>query len=124
MQPAPMVPCMKCQTPIPYGAGVCPRCGQRYMMAPPGGQDLGNDAAMRALLPVGRTALSIIAGYVGIVVLVFFPLAPIALILGILAVLDLKKKPNMHGMGRAVFAIVMGSAGTALLAALLIKYKL
>jgi hypothetical protein len=83
------------------------------MMAPPGGHRIGDDAGMRALLPVGRTALSIIAGYVGLLCLVLFFLGPIALLLGILAIVDLKKKPGSHGMGRAVFAIVMGTLGTA-----------
>jgi hypothetical protein len=114
---------MKCQSPIPYGSAACPSCGQRYMMAPPGGQRLGDDAGMRALLPVGRTALSIVAGYLGLVCLVFFFLGPIALLVGILAVRDLKRQPGMHGMGRAIFGIVMGSLGTAVLL-LLIAVKI
>ena len=35
--------------------------------------------------------------------------APFALITGILAVLDIKKNPEKHGMGRAIFGIVMGT---------------
>jgi hypothetical protein len=75
---------------------------------------------MRALLPVGRTPLSIVAGYVGLTSLLCLP-APLALAIGIWAVVDLKKKPGMHGMGRAVFGIVMGGLGTATLLVGLIK---
>ena len=38
--------------------------------------------------------------------------SPLVLAVGIWAVIDLKKKPGMHGMGRAVFGIVMGAIGT------------
>jgi hypothetical protein len=39
---------------------------------------------------------------------VLFLPAPIALVLGIVAVRDIKKHPERHGMGRAVFGLVMG----------------
>jgi hypothetical protein len=97
----------------------CTRCG---FVNPPGPQqqaclqcgtpfDLGADPAMRAILPVGRTPLSIVAGYLGLFSVLCLP-APLALGIGIWAVVDLKKKPGMHGMGRAVFGIVMGAIGT------------
>ena len=76
---------------------------------------------MRALLPVGRTALSIIAGYLGLAAVLCFP-APIALGVGIWAIFDLKKKPGLYGMGRAVFGVVMGAIGTlALLAGVVMR---
>ncbi len=34
--------------------------------------------------------------------------APIALLLGILAIRDIRRSPHKHGMGRAVFGLVMG----------------
>ena len=37
-----------------------------------------------------------------------------ALVLGILAIRDLKKHPEKHGMGRAVFGLVMGILFSAL----------
>ncbi len=70
---------------------------------------------MRMLLPVGRSLLAIFAGYAGLFAVLFIP-APIALILGILAVVDLKKHPDKLGMGRAVFAIIMGVIFSTLLA--------
>jgi hypothetical protein len=72
---------------------------------------IGDDAVMRAILPVGRTALSIIAGYLGLAAIVCVP-APIALGVGIWAIVDLRRRPGTHGMGRAVFGVVMGALGT------------
>jgi len=85
---------------------------------PAGQTPLGQDAGVRMLLPVGRSVWSILAGYLGLfsVLLVF---APPALICGVVAIFDIRKsklgpKPKF-GMGRAVFGIVMGSAGTLVL---------
>ena len=86
--------------------GVCQQCGLPLT--------IGADPVVRALIPVGRTALSIVAGYLGLTVLLCAP-SPLALAVGIWAVIDLKKRPGMHGMGRAVFGIVMGAVGTAVL---------
>ena len=38
--------------------------------------------------------------------------APFALATGIVAVLDIMHNPKKHGMGRAIFGIVMGVLGT------------
>ena len=66
-----------------------------------------DDPAMRFVLPVHTSGLSIAAGYVGLISVLCFP-APIALILGILALRHLKRNPKLYGHGRAIFAIVMG----------------
>jgi hypothetical protein len=78
---------------------------------------------MRLLLPVGRSGLAIAAGYFGLFAVLGIP-APVALVLGILAIRDIKQNPKKHGMGRAVFAVVMGALGTAVLAILLIAPRL
>ena len=46
--------------------------------------------------------------------------APIALILGIAAVIHLKRNPKQRGMGRAVFAIVMGTIFSLVLLAVIV----
>jgi hypothetical protein len=101
-------PCPQCQglIQIPLLAGLAPR-------------NLGDDAAMRFILPVGRSLWAIAAGYFGLFSSIIFP-APIALILGTVAIWDIKKHPDKHGMGRAVFGLVMGILGTGLLAMFLI----
>jgi hypothetical protein len=99
--------CTRCGFVNPPGQrDVCAQCGTVFAM--------GADPLVRALIPVGRTPLSIIAGYLGLGALFCVP-APIALAVGIWAVIDLKKRPGMHGMGRAWFGIVTGAVGTACL---------
>jgi len=77
------------------------------------------DAVTRMIMPVGRSGWAIAAGYLGLISVLFFP-APFALVIGIVAVRDIKKHPNLHGMGRAIFGIVMGGLGTAFLALVLL----
>ena len=90
-----------------------------YRTAPPPAQrDMGQDAGMRMLLPVGRSGWAIAAGYLGLLspLLVF---APFAAILGIVAVVDIKNHPDRHGLGRAWFGIVMGAIFTVALGLIL-----
>jgi hypothetical protein len=71
-----------------------------------------DSALLRMVVPIGRSWLAIAAGYLGLFAIVLIP-APLALIVGVLAVLDLRRHPQKHGMGRAIFGIVMGVLGTA-----------
>ncbi|MDO8677799.1 MAG: DUF4190 domain-containing protein [Acidobacteriota bacterium] len=70
---------------------------------------------MRMLLPVGRSGLAIAAGYAGLFAFLILP-APLALVLGVLAVRDIRRNPKKRGMGRAVFGVITGVLGTGLLA--------
>ena len=69
---------------------------------------------MRMLLPVGRSAWAIVAGYLGLFAFIIFP-APLALVASILAFRDLKAHPEKHGRGRAAFGLIMGVIGTLIL---------
>ena len=89
-------------------------------MAMPAPRPLGDDAAMRWLLPVGRSPLAIAAGYAGLFGLLIFP-APIALILGLLAVSDLRRHKAKRGWGRAIFGLSVGALGTLFIAAALLR---
>jgi hypothetical protein len=62
---------------------------------------------MELLVPQNTSALSIVAGYVGLISVLCFP-APFAIILGIIALRQLNKKPELHGRYRSIFALVMG----------------
>ncbi len=103
-------------------SGPCAGCGREITVPPlarPGTPfrpppDIGADPAVRMLIPVGRSGLAIAAGYAGLFCLIPF-FAPIALLLGILAIRDLKKHPEKHGMGRAIFGVVMGAIFTLVL---------
>jgi hypothetical protein len=78
---------------------------------------MGDDAGLRLLLPVGRSAWAIAAGYLGLFSLVVLP-APIALVVSIIAIRDIRKSAGSphpkHGMGRAIFGLIMGILGTAI----------
>lgn len=77
---------------------------------------LGDDAGVRLLLPVGRSAWAVGAGYFGLLCLIPIFSIP-ALVCGFVAIAHIKKSrlgPSpKHGMGRAVFGIVMGVLGLA-----------
>lgn len=75
--------------------------------------------ALKYVVPIGRTPLSIAAGYVGLFSVLFFP-APIALLLGILALRQLKHQPDKMGRGRAWFAVIAGGIFSVLFVVVLV----
>ncbi|MGV8083644.1 MAG: GYF domain-containing protein [Coriobacteriia bacterium] len=74
---------------------------------PARGKPLSDDALMRAILPVGRSGWAIASGYLGLLSVLLIP-APFAVITGILAIFDIRHNREKHGMGRAIFGMVMG----------------
>jgi hypothetical protein len=85
---------------------------------PPPAPSLGDDAGMRILLPVGRSAWAIAAGYLGLISITLIP-APLALIASIIAIRRIKASRStpkpLYGMGRAIFGLIAGTLGTAAL---------
>jgi len=77
------------------------------------------DRALDWLIPVRRSGLSIAAGYVSLVSIFVWIAAPIGVVLGILALRDLKRQPHLLGKGRAWFAIVFGASVTLVLLAVI-----
>ena len=77
---------------------------------------------MRLLLPVGRSGWAIAAGYLGLFSMVLLP-APVSVIVSIIAIKDIRKSKDSahpkHGMGRAIFGLVMGVLGSVILALIL-----
>lgn len=114
--------CQACGAETNPLAEICVKCGVIIQRMP--SQDarrrLEDDSAMRKILPVGRSGLAIAAGYAGLLAFCVFP-APIALILSILAIYDLKNHPDKLGMGRAVFGLIVGGLGTIALLALIVR---
>lgn len=84
-----------------------------YASPMPPSDDVGQNAGMRMLLPVGRSGWAIAAGYLGLLSILMVP-APFAIICGIIAIIHMKRNPRVHGMGRAIFGIVMGLLGCGL----------
>ena len=83
-----------------------------------------NSLGMRMMLPVGRSAWAIIAGYLGLFSVVVLP-APFALVCSILAISDIRKSSSTanpkYGMGRAIFGLIMGIIGTCVLCFILFQ---
>ncbi len=74
------------------------------------------------LVPVGRSAWAIAAGYLALfsILMVF---APFAVLCGIMGLRSIKKNPALGGKGRAWFGIIMGGLVSALiLIALVISF--
>ena len=109
--------CPKCGKQKPAPANVaCNQCGYQDV---PVTSSIGDDPAIRLLLPVGRSIYAIIAGYFGLFSLIIFP-APLAIIFGLLALRDIKKNPKLGGRGRAIFGLVMGVIFTLVPAAFIL----
>ena len=76
---------------------------------PPGGStSSGDDSGMRLIAPVGVSGWAIASGYLGLVSVLILP-APFAILTGVMAIRDIRKNPKNHGMGRAIFGIIMGA---------------
>jgi hypothetical protein len=107
--------CQNCGALVEEHARLCLVCGKPPLRSQaPGTVDIADDPAMRLLLPVGRSLWAIAAGYAGLFAVTIL-LAPVALVLGIVAIMDIKRHPEKHGMGRAIFGVAMGALGSILL---------
>ena len=96
--------CKNCGAKIDDNAVVCVKCG-----VPVQPKIVLNDdnAAIRMLIPIGRSGWAIAAGYAGL--LSFIPgVGILAILFGILGLRDVKAHPDKHGAGRAWTGIVLG----------------
>lgn len=88
---------------------------------------IGDDGVMRMLLPVGRSGWAIAAGYLGLISLIILP-APFALIVSLIAIWHIRQSRltsrRLHGMGRAIFGLIMGVLGTAVLIYFVVRWAL
>ena len=89
-------------------AGQTQELGNLFIPMP--GEDIGQNAGIRMLIPVGRSAWAIAAGYLGLFCLCILP-APVAVIISVVAINELRRDKSKHGMGRAVFGLVAGILG-------------
>jgi hypothetical protein len=91
----------------------CTNCGAELQVAPAKALRATQDD-LSYLLPFGVSGLAVAAMFAGLFAVLLAP-APIALLLGILAVRDIRRNPDKLGMGRAIFGLVMGAVGTVVL---------
>lgn len=104
--------CKECGNEVNDNAVVCLKCGcATDNKLQSSGTSLGDNAGIRMLLPVGRSPWAIAAGYLGLFSVIIIP-APFALIVSIIAIIDIiKSKKTQHpkyGLGRAIFGLIMG----------------
>jgi len=78
------------------------------------------DPSMRWLIPIDRSGWAIAAGYLGLFSFFGGFLGPVAVIVPIIAIRDIKKHPDRHGMGRAIFGLIAGVLGTIILVFVLV----
>ena len=100
------VPGLFAAPPLPTASGNPPPIAY-YAPSRESGPSLGQDPGMPLLLPVGRSGWAIAAGYLGLFSVLILP-APVAIIISIIAIIDIKQHPQKHGMVRAAFGLIMG----------------
>lgn len=109
--------CIHCGTANQPERRTCASCGAILIAA--SGPRIEDSAIVRASLPVGRPAIAILAGYVGLFALFLPPFAPFSIALGILALRKIKRTPGTYGKGRAWFAIIAGALWLAVIVVIL-----
>ena len=85
----------------------CDHCFPALLPYLPNKNKVANDGMLSLIVPIHTSPWAIFASYAGLFA-VTIVLAPIALILGIIALRDLRANPTLNGRGRAIFAIIMG----------------
>jgi hypothetical protein len=114
--------CVHCGAANEQDARTCASCGELLIGAKLPG--IEEDAFTRSLLPVGRPAIAIIAGYVGLFAVFIPPLAPVSIAMGLFALRKIDRTPGTYGKGRAWFAIVAGTFWVVAIAALVTIFLL
>lgn len=100
--------CKKCGNKLDEKAVLCPKCGASVQpKVVLNDDDNAATSIIGMLVPIGRSGLAIAAGYAGL--LSFIPgVGLAAIVLGVLALRDIKAHPEKHGAGRAWTGIILG----------------
>lgn len=114
--------CQHCGAQLKDDYAICLNCGCKNKDSLD--EESTFETACRWIIPVNRTILSICAGYLAIMAIAIPILAPLALLIGILALVDLKKHPEKLGRGRAWFGVIIGGIVTILLTVLIMWFLL
>ncbi len=110
--------CPNCASQNNDDTEICVNCGSN-LKNPIQILEKNEQISLSSVVPVGRTGLSIVAGYLGLCAIIPI-LAPFSLIVSIIALQKLKNSPRKLGKDRAIFGLIMGILGTAALIYLLL----
>lgn len=105
--------CPYCCEDIKAAAQKCRYCGE-ILDESVRRQQNQPSASERFLLPVGRPASAIAAGYFGLFAAIPLPFGIAAIIFGVIALKAIKENPELSGKGRAIFGIISGTIFTLL----------
>ncbi len=108
--PEEVKPCPYCGELILAAARKCRYCQEYLDPELRAAQEVPGDVD-RLLMPVGRPASAIAAGYLGLFSLLPF-VGLFAILFGLIALRTLKKNPHLLGRARAWFGLVMGIVST------------
>jgi hypothetical protein len=92
-----------------------PAFGYGYVAGPP-----QRDRGLEMLIPINRAPLAVVAGYLGLFSMLLLP-GPIAVVVSVIALRQLKTKPDLGGRGRAWFGLVAGSIASLILLVMLLN---
>jgi hypothetical protein len=106
-----MRPCPRCGTLITQVADRCRFCGADVTPVVRDDGDVGSGTLERMLVPVGRPASAIAAGYLGLFSLLPF-VGIVAVVVSLFALRTLRRNPRLSGRGRAYFGLIMGAVMT------------
>lgn len=102
--PAPTAPAEQTNQPVQLVGSVPPVTPASQ--AAPSPVEQPRQRGLEFVIPINRNPLAVAAGYVALFNIPFIVTAPVALGLGIAALVSLRKHPEKAGRGRAWFAVI------------------
>jgi hypothetical protein len=118
--------CTQCGSEIPDQAAFCSSCGQSQWAGDNHGPSR-SEQSLKWLVPINVSPYAVVSCYSGLFGFLFCILVVpslLAIVMGVLALSDLKKNPHLSGKGRAWFGLVTGSLSLVIALIILISWGL